>query len=547
MTFEELEIIKPIKKALVEIGYVEATPIQVKSIPLVLEGKDLLATAETGTGKTAAFALPMLQKFFENNVNHKGIRGLIIAPTRELAQQIYESYLEYSKYINVDFSVIFGGVSQKRQEKILKRKPEIVIATPGRLMDLMDQGLVDLSTVEMVVLDEADRLLDMGFVHDIDKIVSKVPKEAQTLLFSATMPKSVLKLADKFMEDPVTIKTARVSAPAETIKQSLYYVDPDNKNQLLLDLLKNEFNDSVLVFVRTKSNAERLTRFLEKEGISAAALHGDKSQNQRIRALKGFKEYKFQVLVATDVAARGIDIEKLGCVINYNIPSEAEVYVHRIGRTGRAGNVGESVSFCDYGERGLLKDVEKVMKYEINVIEDHAYPMVDTSVQPPDNRSRRSKASGSKGRGGRGGRGGSNRKGGSRSQGSRNRGQDKPKTSNDSGSQDKSSSESSKKSSGGYKGKRPSDSKGKRSEGYKGKREDSKGSRSEGYKGKRSEGYKGKREDSKGKRSEGYKGKRNDSQAKSSGPSKGSRPTGAKPGSAKKSYGAKPFNKAKKR
>lgn len=392
MNFNELDLIKPLKKALNEIGYEEPTPIQRKALPQVLNGSDLLATAETGTGKTAAFALPMLQNFFKKNVNHDGIRGLVLAPTRELAQQIFENYYEYSKYLSIQTAVIFGGVSQKRQERILVRKPEIVIATPGRLIDLMNQGIVKLDKIEMFVLDEADRLLDMGFIHDINKIGESLPKTCQTLLFSATMPKSVVTISKKLLKDPIRVKTSVESAPASTIKQKLYYVDPDNKKKLLVDLIQEEYNDNLLVFVRTKNNAERLTKYLNKAGIESMAIHGDKSQSQRMKALKGFKEYKFQVLVATDVAARGIDIDKLACVVNYNIPSEAEVYVHRIGRTGRAGAIGESVAFCDYGERGLLKDVEKLMDMKIEVISDHPYPMVDTSIQAPDTRSRRQRS-----------------------------------------------------------------------------------------------------------------------------------------------------------
>lgn len=414
MTFNELDLIKPIKKALDEIGYEEPTPIQRKALPQILNGSDLLATAETGTGKTAAFALPMLQNFFKKNVDHDGIRGLVIAPTRELAQQIFENYYEYSKYLSIQTAVIFGGVSQKRQERILARKPEIVIATPGRLIDLMDQGIVKLDRVETFVLDEADRLLDMGFIHDINKIGDAIPKTCQTLLFSATMPKGVVTIAKKLLKDPIRIKTNVESAPASTIKQKMYYVDPDNKKKLLVDLIRNEYNDNVLVFVRTKNNAERLTKYLNKADIESMAIHGDKSQNQRTKALRGFKEYKFQVLVATDVAARGIDIDKLSCVVNYNIPSEAEVYVHRIGRTGRAGAVGESVAFCDYGERELLKDVERLMDMEIDVIKDHPYPMVDTSIQPPDQRSRRQRSGRHKGKGNHRGKSNRNSKGGRR-------------------------------------------------------------------------------------------------------------------------------------
>lgn len=392
MTFNDLNLIKPLQKAIDDMGYESPTPIQEKAITPVLEGKDLLATAETGTGKTAAFALPMLQNFFNKNAEHAAIRGLVVAPTRELAQQIFENYYEYSKYVNVKTAVIFGGVSQKRQERILSRRPEIVIATPGRLIDLMNQGIIRLNKIEMFVLDEADRLLDMGFLPDINKITQELPDDCQTLLFSATMPKSVVKISEKLLTNPEVVKTNVESAPADTISQKLYYVDPDNKKKLLVDLIRSEYNDNMIVFVRTKNNAERLMKYLNKEGIESMAIHGDKSQNQRIKALKGFKEYKFQVLVATDVAARGIDIDKLGCVVNYNIPNESEVYVHRIGRTGRAGAVGQSVSFSDYGERGYIKDIEKLMDMKIEVVKDHPYPMVDTSIQPPDTRSRRQRS-----------------------------------------------------------------------------------------------------------------------------------------------------------
>lgn len=412
MNFNELEIIKPIAKALSDIGYEAATPIQEESIPHILQGRDILGTASTGTGKTAAFAVPMLQNLFNSNVSHRKIRGLVIAPTRELAQQILDSYKSYSKHLSIKVGVIFGGVSQRRQETMLKRGVDIVIATPGRLMDLMDQGLVDLSFVEMFVLDEADRLLDMGFVNDINKISEKLPETVQTLLFSATMPKGVIKLTEDLLKDPVKIATAVVSSVAETVSQKVYFVDPDNKRLLLVDIIKKDFNDSVLVFVRTKSNAERLTRFLNKEGITAGTIHGDKSQNQRIRALDGFKKYKFQVLVATDVAARGIDIDKLGCVVNFNIPDEAEAYVHRIGRTGRAGEEGVSISFCDHGEKGLLKEVQKLIKQEIPIEHEHDYPLEDTTVTPPNNGSRkgRGRRGNSRRGGGGGGQGGQGRK-----------------------------------------------------------------------------------------------------------------------------------------
>ncbi|NLC34195.1 MAG: DEAD/DEAH box helicase [Erysipelothrix sp.] len=427
MNFNELNIIKPINKALLDIDYVSATPIQEKAIPHVLAGSDLLATAATGTGKTASFALPMLQKLFETNVSHPKARGLVIAPTRELAQQIVDSYKSYSKYLSLKVGVIFGGVSQRRQEAMLKRGVDIIVATPGRLIDLMDQKIVDLSQIEMFVLDEADRLLDMGFVNDINKIADSISANAQTLLFSATMPKEVVKISQKLLKDPVSIATEVVSSPAKTVSQKVYFVDPDNKRKLLVDLLQKEFNDSVLVFVRTKSNADRLTKYLEQAGITARSIHGDKSQNQRMRALDGFKNYKFQVLVATDVAARGIDIDKLGCVVNFNIPDEAEAYVHRIGRTGRAGEDGTSVSFCDHGEKGLLKDIQNLIQMDIPVEHDHAYPLEDYTVQPPNQKRRNGGGRGRRGNSKRGPRrgDGQNRRQGTK-EGSKPKAQGKP-------------------------------------------------------------------------------------------------------------------------
>lgn len=385
MNFLDLNVTSRINDALVQFGYKEATEIQIKAIPIILDGKDLLASAQTGTGKTAAFAIPMLQKFSlrKKPKGKRKIKGLIISPTRELAQQIYESYETYGKYLNLKVGVIYGGVSQKRQERFLQNGVDIIISTPGRLMDLMNQGMVDLSNVEMFVLDEADRLLDMGFIHDI-KVISKPIKESrQTLLFSATLPQSVLNIAKELMNDPIRIAAAKVSSPVEAIDQSVYFIDPDNKKKLLVDLIKSELNDTVLVFARTKNNTEQIVKYLERHDITARAIHGDKSQNNRIKALKDFKNYKFQVLVGTDVASRGLDIEDLACVVNYNIPEEAETYIHRIGRTGRAGEKGRAIAFCDYGERGLFNDIQKLMELEVSVVEEHEYPMVDTTVQPP--------------------------------------------------------------------------------------------------------------------------------------------------------------------
>lgn len=385
MNFLELNVIPKINDALLEFGYTEATDIQVKAIPTIMDNKDVLASAQTGTGKTAAFAIPMLQKFTlrKKTKGKRKIKGLIISPTRELAQQIYESYVTYSKFLNIKIGVIYGGVSQKRQEKFLNSGVDIVVATPGRLMDLMEQGMIDLNSVEMFVLDEADRLLDMGFVHDIKRIAKPLPENRQTLLFSATLDKSVKNIAKELLENPVSIAAERVSSPVEAIDQSLYYIDPTNKKKLLVDLIKTELNDTVLVFARTKNNTEQIVKYLRKNDITARAIHGGKTQNRRIKTLKDFKNYQFQVLVGTDVASRGLDIDDLSCVINYNIPEEEETYVHRIGRTGRAGEVGRAIAFCDYGERALLKDVEKLMEMQIPVVEDHDYPMLDTSVLPP--------------------------------------------------------------------------------------------------------------------------------------------------------------------
>lgn len=421
MNFLELNVNKRINDALVQFGYSEATDIQIKAIPIILDGKDVLASAQTGTGKTAAFAVPMLQQLTleKKPKGKRKIRGVIISPTRELAQQIYESYITYSKYLNVKIGVIYGGVSQKRQERFLHNGVDIIISTPGRLMDLMEQRLVDLRHVEMFVLDEADRLLDMGFIHDIKVIAKPIPKDRQTLLFSATLPKKVLEIAEELMIDPIRIAAERVSSPVEKIDQTLYYVDPDNKKRLLVDLIKKDLNGTILVFARTKNNTEQIVKYLERHDITARSIHGDKSQNKRIKVLKDFKDYKFQVLVGTDVASRGIDIDNLSCVINYNIPEEAETYVHRIGRTGRAGEEGRAISFCDYGERGLLKDIEKLMQLDVPVVEDHDYPLVDKSVQPPRSgggggRRKGGRGKGNKGGGSRGKRGGSKNKGGRR-------------------------------------------------------------------------------------------------------------------------------------
>lgn len=383
MDFKQLDIIDNINQAILEAGYSTPTDIQKQAIPLINDARDVLASAQTGTGKTAAFAIPMLQRFRHKPKGKRKLKGLVVAPTRELAQQIYESYLTYGKYLNVKVGVIYGGVSQKRQERFLANGVDIVIATPGRLIDLIKQRVINLTDVEMFVLDEADRLLDMGFINDIKLIAKEVSQKRQTLLFSATLPKAVLSIAKELMDNPIRLAAQKISSPVAKIEQSLYYVDPDNKKKLLVDLLKQDLNDTVIVFARTKNNTEQIVKHLKKHGISAEAIHGDKSQNKRIKTLNDFKNYKFQVLVATDVASRGLDIDDLSCVINYNIPSEAETYIHRIGRTARAGEAGLAIAFCDYGERKLFADIEALMDTKVAIIE-HDYPMVDKSVLPPN-------------------------------------------------------------------------------------------------------------------------------------------------------------------
>lgn len=378
MLFKDLAIIDPIQKALKEAGYENPTLIQEKSIPTTLMGKDLLGCAQTGTGKTAAFAIPVLQNVFnkerEANGAKKTIKALILAPTRELAIQIGESFDMYSKYTGITNTVIFGGVSQGRQVRALRAGIDILIATPGRLIDLVNQKFINLSNVEYFVLDEADRMLDMGMVHDVKRIISKLPKVRQNMLFSATMPKEVTKLVDSILKDPVKVEVAPVSSTVDSITQGVYFVGKKHKKNLLIDILKDETITSLLVFSRTKHEANVIARELEKVGIEASAIHGNKSQNARQLALSSFKEGKIRVLVATDIASRGIDIDELSHVINYDLPEVPESYVHRIGRTGRAGNTGIALSFCDAAERGYLKDIEKVIKKSIPVIEGHDYP-----------------------------------------------------------------------------------------------------------------------------------------------------------------------------
>lgn len=366
MNFTQLELIEPIQQALKDAGYATATEIQAKAIPPILEGKDILGCAQTGTGKTAAFALPALQKLQEEK-KYNTIHTLVLTPTRELALQIEENFNAYAKYLRTKSLAIFGGVPQGRQVAALKKGVSILIATPGRLLDLIQQGIVDLSQVKILVLDEADHMLDMGFINDVKKIMLKVPGKRQTLLFSATMPKAIRKFASGILQNPVEISVTPVSSTVEAVQQSVYYVEKPQKTGLLVHLLKDKNIRRSLVFTRTKHGADKLVKQLSKTGIYAAAIHGNKSQQARQRALADFKDSKIRVLVATDIAARGIDIDELPHVVNYELPNVPETYVHRIGRTGRAGRGGVAVSFCDMEQRSELRDIQKLIGFKVPV------------------------------------------------------------------------------------------------------------------------------------------------------------------------------------
>jgi ATP-dependent RNA helicase RhlE len=381
MSFEKLNLIEPILRALKTEGYTTPTPIQEQAIPILLERKDLLGCAQTGTGKTAAFAIPILQLLHQDELYKAsvGISTLILTPTRELAIQIGESFAAYGRHLKLKHTVIFGGVSQKSQTDALRAGVNILIATPGRLLDLMNQRYVKLDHIKIFVLDEADRMLDMGFIHDVKKVIAKLPPKRQTLFFSATMPKEISALANSILTHPVRVEVTPVSSTANTIQQSLYYVDKKNKKSLLLHLLKDESIITALVFTRTKHGADKVTVDLNKAGVHAEAIHGNKSQNARQRALSNFKLQKTRVLVATDIAARGIDVDELSTVINFELPNIPETYVHRIGRTGRAGLSGKSISFCDFEEREFLRDIQKLIGKPIPVIDGHPFPMTATS------------------------------------------------------------------------------------------------------------------------------------------------------------------------
>jgi ATP-dependent RNA helicase RhlE len=385
MTFEQLKLIPPILKALTKENYTQPTPIQEQAIPPVLAGRDLFGCAQTGTGKTAAFLLPIIQLLSAQQERPSGkrvIRSLILTPTRELAIQIDDNFKAYGRYTNLRSAVIVGGVSQKAQEQALEQGMDILIATPGRLIDLMNQGFADLRRVQILVLDEADRMLDMGFIHDMKRIIAKLPAKRQTLFFSATMPPEITSLVNSLLTNPMKIEVTPVSSTADRIQQALYYVDKPNKLPLLIDLLRDKSIENALVFTRTKHGADRLVKGLTRAAIPAQAIHGDKSQNARQAALNNFKQGVTRLLVATDIAARGIDIDELSHVINYNLPNIPETYVHRIGRTGRAGLSGIAISFCEYEEIPYLKDIEKLIQQKLPVIEDHPYPMTMLESTP---------------------------------------------------------------------------------------------------------------------------------------------------------------------
>ncbi|NTU53584.1 MAG: DEAD/DEAH box helicase [Chlorobiaceae bacterium] len=379
MSFSSLCLIDPILKALEEEGYSTPTPVQAEAIPVVLEGNDLLACAQTGTGKTAAFAIPVLQLLTQSRIHgeKRKIKCLVLTPTRELAIQIGESFEAYGRHTNLICTVIFGGVNQNPQTERLIRGIDILVATPGRLLDLMGQGYLHLRDIDYFVLDEADRMLDMGFMHDVKRVLAALPKKKQSLFFSATMPSEIIKLAATILHNPKKISVTPVSSTVEIINQHILFVDRENKNSLLVHLLGSRTIESALVFTRTKHGADKVAKYLVRHNIHAEAIHGNKSQNARQRALSNFKSRQTRVLVATDIAARGIDVDELEYVINVDLPNIPETYVHRIGRTGRAGNRGTAISFCNAEEKEFLRDIEKLIAKTIPVIEEHPFPMTD--------------------------------------------------------------------------------------------------------------------------------------------------------------------------
>lgn len=398
MTFENLNITAPILEALKTEGYTTPTPIQQQTIPLALEGKDILGCAQTGTGKTAAFAIPIIQLMSQERTPLNGrrpIRALILTPTRELAIQIAESFENYGAKTNLKYEVIFGGVSQNGQVRSLRSGVDVLIATPGRLLDLINQKLVHLNQLQFFVLDEADRMLDMGFLNDVKKIITKIPQKRHSLFFSATMPEPIVKLANTILVNPSKVEVTPVSSTANTINQAVYFVDKENKKHLLKEVLADKKIDRALVFTRTKHGADKVVIDLVKAGIKSQAIHGNKSQNARQRALNSFKSKETRVLVATDIAARGIDIDDLTHVINYELPNIPESYVHRIGRTGRAGADGIAIAFCDAEEKAYLKDIQKLIGKAIPVLENDNFPLVNHHVEKtPQRQGRSSRGSG---------------------------------------------------------------------------------------------------------------------------------------------------------
>jgi ATP-dependent RNA helicase RhlE len=379
MQFQNLNIIEPILKAIRDENYTIPTPIQEQAIPIILKGTDLIGCAQTGTGKTAAFAVPILQMLYNTRSfdKKKKIRSLIVTPTRELAIQIEESFKAYGRYTLLTCTVVFGGVNQNPQTSALRNGVDILVATPGRLLDLMNQGFISLRNIEIFVLDEADRMLDMGFIHDVRKIIAALPQKRQSLFFSATMPPAIVKLAGSIVYKPVKVEVTPSASTVDIVNQYIYFVDKGNKNSLLLELLKDEKIKTALVFTRTKYGADKVVKVLKQRNIIAEAIHGNKAQNARQRALASFKSQATRVLVATDIAARGIDVDDLEFVINYEIPNISETYVHRIGRTGRAGATGTAISFCDAEEKEYLRDIEKLITKKIQVIDNHPFPLID--------------------------------------------------------------------------------------------------------------------------------------------------------------------------
>ena len=403
MTFKDLSIAPAILKALETKGYTQPTPIQEKAIPLLLAGRDLLGCAQTGTGKTAAFAIPILQHLYADASTKSGprkIKALVVTPTRELAIQIDDNFTEYGQNTHLKNTVIFGGVKQGKQTEKLKRGVDILVATPGRLLDLMQQGYISLKDIDYFVLDEADQMLDMGFIHDIKKLLAKLPNKRQSLFFSATMPKNILELSQTILHNQAEVSVKPEQATAEKVSQAIYFVKKGDKSKLLIDLIHENEGASTLVFSRTKHGADKVVRTLEKAGIKAAAIHGNKSQNARQRALGAFKDGALNILIATDIAARGIDVSELALVVNYDLPNIPETYVHRIGRTGRAKASGIALSFCDSVERAYLISIEKLIRQKVPVIQEHAYvdETVGITAKPKQNSGNRQRRNSNQGK-----------------------------------------------------------------------------------------------------------------------------------------------------